>query len=349
MTSVFVAHSPFQRFIAEHMVAAMPEFAGHRTMLVLDMPASDPGGHTTARWASVMVVEPPLGGSILGAGRRMRSVISQITSHLSSDERAALFLSNVQWPLNNWLAREISRPPMARRVTWCNFPEGIGSLRIVHPDLRQRARDPLKSLVAAVGGSRYYPVRGDLMGLERCTRIYSLLPDLLPAHLAGKVVAIPGFPIDSRATAFDTCIFLGQHDRFVPDRQRRLLADRAAQHCAGLGYTRRLFKSHHYGESAVQREAFAARGFEMMADARPIEQVMLERAVACVVSFNSSALVHLKMMFGPAIRCMSLFADEIGRYGRTRRADSESVLAILEQSGVEMHKWNPSLSPSTHG
>jgi hypothetical protein len=333
--NLFLAHSPFQYFVACHMVNSMPEFGQGSNCLIVDAVWSDVRVDK-AGWHEVIICDPPVGGSVVGAGVRLRSVVGRVMGLFDPPRPASLFLANVQWPLNNVLRAALVRRRFATPLQVCNYPEGIGSLRLVYPDRRQHLRDAMKSALGWIGGVRYQPLKEDLMGLESSARIYSLLPQLLPVHLRSKAVAIPTFPMSLVVADQHTCIFLGQNDRLLPPRLRRPLAVAAAAYCCSLPYDRFLFKSHHYGESELQREAFVASGFEMLADTRPVEQILMASTAACVVSFNSSALVHLKMMYGDRIRCIACFPDRFGELARLRTERVPSVTMLFEKAGVEI-------------
>ncbi|MEW5797253.1 MAG: hypothetical protein AB1772_12970 [Candidatus Zixiibacteriota bacterium] len=338
--NLFVAHSPFQRFIADHIVRRMPEFRDSNNYLIVDGSTQEAEVDRTG-WREVTICDPPVGASVVGAGPRMRTVI-QWAVYLCRQFRATrLFLTNVQWPLNNVLRATLRNETSWFLVEVCNYPEGIGSLGLVYPDWRQKMRDTAKSVLGVLTGVPYQPLREDLMGLERSDRIYSLMPHLLPEHLQAKAITIPPVPISSYAGDSRTCVFLGQNDRLVPKRYRRPLAEAAASYCRLLPYTRFLFKSHHYGESQDQRNVFVGAGFEPLANSRPIEQLLATDPAACVVSFNSSALVHLKMMYGDRIRCVACFPDRFGKLAGQRTDRADSVSSLFARCGVEIWERDP--------
>jgi hypothetical protein len=333
--NLFLAHSPFQYFVACHMVNNMPEFRTRSNYLVVDpvwsgVAVDEPG------WQEVIICEPPVGGSVVGAGRRMRSVVRRVLALFDPPRSARLFLANVQWPMNNVLRATLVNREFPTPIEVCNYPEGIGSLRLVYPDWRQHFRDLMKSALGLISGVRYQPLKEDLMGLETSARIYSLLPQLLPAGLQSKAVTIPPFPMPPGEVDRHTCMFLGQNDRLLPERLRRPLAVASAAYCRSLPYKRFVFKSHHYGESELQREAFIGSGFERLTDTRPVEQILMVDTVACVVSFNSSALVHLKMMFGDRIRCIACFPEQFGQMARQQARHTKGIHELFEKTGVEI-------------
>jgi len=333
--NVFLAHSPFQVFMAGHMIGSMAEFRSAHNRLVIDRVWGE-SETDSAGWDDIVELSPPVGGTVIGAGRRLKAAVSQVVVALQAADPARLFLTNIQWPLNNAVLAAVSAENKRRSVRVCNYPEGIGSLRLVYPTAGQRLRDLMKRVVGVFNGATYRPIKSDLMGLERCDVIYSLLPHLLPVEVRHKAVAIPAFPSPTVTVERDTCIFLGQNDRLLATALRRSVASSAANYCLTLPYKRFRYKPHHYGQSDVQRQTFLERGFEEIADSRPVEQMLMSQPVACVASFNSSALVHLKMMYGERVRCIACFPNLFGRLARSREDRSEAVRSLFERSGVEI-------------
>ena len=333
--NVFLAHSPFQYFVACHMIVSIPEYRSARNCLVVDRVW---GGQEPDQgpWSDLVDLMPPVGGSVLGAGRRMRGALGRIIALVRTADLVRLFVTNVQWPLNNVVLTAVTAESSRRSVEVCNYPEGLGSLRLVYPTSGQRWRDMMKGTLGLFGGVAYRPIKYDLMGLEGCDLIYSFWPHLLPDRLRGKAVAIPAFPALPATVELHTCIFLGQNDRLVSTALRQPAAAAASAYCRKLPYDRFLYKPHHYGQSETQRSAFLEAGFEEITDSCSVEQMLLSHPVACVVSFNSSALVHLKMMYGERIRCIACLPDLFGSLARNRADRSDDVRRLFEQSGVEI-------------
>jgi hypothetical protein len=333
--NVFLAHSPFQYFVASHMIDSMPEFRSARGCLVVDRVW---GGQEPDRasWDDVIDLMPPVGGSVLGAGRRMRAALRRVMTVVHTADRVRLFVTNVQWPLNNVAHATLTTENSRRSVEVCNYPEGIGSLRLIYPTVGQRWRDRVKGALRVFGGVAYRPIKRDLMGLEQCDHVYSFWPHLLSNRVRSKAVLIPPFPAPSAPAELHTCVFLGQNDRLVSAGQRRPAAEATAAYCRRLPYDRFLYKPHHYGQSEAQRRAFLEAGFEEIDDCRPVEQMLMARPVACVASFNSSALVHLKMMYGERVRCIACLPDIFGQLARNRADQKNTVRGLFEQSGVEI-------------
>jgi hypothetical protein len=335
---LFVVHTPFQRLTADHMVRSIPTFAKADNILVLDC---HPGsGGISEFWKEIVKLDPPVGGSVVGRGKVCRKALRIISAIADDYARIELLLSDIDWPLNNalfGLARKERKP--SREMSICNFPDGMGSLMLTYPDLYQQLRNIVKASLSFFGGSPYYLHGGDRMGLEVSDKVYSLMPSALPPDIRRETITIPMIePTDSRLNP-EGCLFVGQnYERFMSETTYRALCRRAAEFTHGLGYKDLLYKPHHFATSSVEVEIFQQHGFEVVRDSRPVEEMFMTDQVACVVSYNSSALVHLRMMFGERIRCISCCGRRALEATHVQVSAVRAMLDLFERCGVECYE-----------
>ncbi|HJX14684.1 MAG TPA: polysialyltransferase family glycosyltransferase [Candidatus Deferrimicrobiaceae bacterium] len=335
--NVFLVHTQFQFFITDHMIGSMREFSSDDNYLVLDM---DPGGASIARggWKEVIPLEPPVGGSVWGARRSCMSAMGKIGRILQSRGRASLFLSDIQWPLNNALYAWVAGGK-GPRPEICNFPDGIANLQLVYPNAKQKAKNVLKYLLGLAWGCPYYPYGGDIVGLERSDRIYSLLPEAISGALDKEIVRIPPVVplVASRKTS--ACLFVGQnYDYFMPRKEFRKLCEESARFTMGLGYTDHVYKPHPFESTDESRRIFEQQGFVVLDDNRSVEEVFLHEQYRCVVSHNSSCLAHLKLMFGDAVRCISFMNGKTIRYTNVDEDAIAKMVGVFRICGIEQYE-----------
>ena len=336
--ALFLAHSRFQLFIVQYMLRAMPELMRRDNYLVLDMDGKGLPVDTSA-WHEVIALTPPVGGTSRGAVSACRAALRRIAGIVDRYQTVDLFVSDVQWPLNNAVYGAFISGERAakRRARLCNFPDGIGNLQVVYPNWQQRMKDVAKVVLGSLGRAPYTMYRGDILGLELSDVVYSLLPEAIPS-LGERVVPIPRIPRTALATEADACLFLGQnYDYFMNARQFGDYAARAATATRALGYDRLYYKPHPLERVDAAVAAFRQQGFEILQDSRTVEEMFLERQMACVVSFNSSALAHLKLFFGDCVRCVSVFSDEVLRYTNVEADAPAKMRHVMELCGVEFH------------
>ena len=303
--NVFIVHTPFQHLIVNHLLKTLAELKQADNYLVLDM---DPRSIDILEinWKKVVVLEPPVGGSVIGSGKNCRQALSEIDGIIGLYPETCLFLSDVDWPLNNALYGYVKKT-RGRKIQMCNYPDGIGSLLVQRPDRRRKFRNIVKSLIGTLGGSPYYSYNCDIMGIAVADKVYSLIPEVIRNKTDREIIKIPGLRIEKSEMNGNGCIFLGQYFKnMTSEVEQREMCIKAAEFTANLGYSDLFYKPHHLAATSVENEIFLERGFQLVSDTRPIEEIFLSRQMYCTVSYISSALVHLKMMFGDEVRCISL-------------------------------------------
>lgn len=335
-TNIFVIHTPLQHLIVSQMVMGVPEFKSVPNILVLDMP-SDNLDIDRSLWSEVLPLKPPVGRYFIGDGGACRRARNKIKSLIDNNGWSRLFVSDIEWPLNNALYGLRHRYEDSR-VEICNFPDGLGSLLVRYPRFKRRLRSLAKKLIGLLGGLPYSFYRGDIMGLAACDAVYSLLPSALPAALNSRINEIPLFKPRSANIIPDSCLFLGQtYEYHFPPEEHLRLCQEAADFAQKLGYKTNFYKPHHFAKSETEKNIFLERDFELFEDPRPAEAVFMERQLSCVVSYNSSALVHLKMMFGEKVRCISCFNTWCNKYTITGETSLKSVIGLFDMCGVEIY------------
>lgn len=333
--NLFVVHTAFQRLIVDHMLRSMPELDSVDNILVFD--CNDQGVDLCGKWRTVLRLDPPVGGSVVGSGKNCRKAIRAIFETIDGCDKVNLYLSDIDWPLNNALFGMMKRKTAGNPVvTLCNFPDGLGSLIIAHPNWYQLLKNIVKSSLSVVGGAPYYLNRGDRMGLEVADKIYSLMPSALPESISRRILQIPIFKPRGIKINPAACLFVGQcYEQYMSDAAYSSLCRRAADFTTGLGYKKLLYKAHPHASSDIEINEFVARGFEVLGDKRSVEEMFMSEQTGCVVSYNSSALVHLRLMFGDKIRCISFCGRLAFEAGNSRPEAAEQVLRLFKQSGVD--------------
>lgn len=331
--NLFVVHSRFQVVVVQHMLQVLPELGARDSYLVLDMDGTDLPVMSRL-WRGILQLQPPVGGRVLRKGVGCRRALREIDGIVAGYDRVDLLVSDIQWPLNNALYGRYAR---RGRATLTGFPDGIGSLQIVYPSTWQRAKDMAKAALGRFGGVPFVVFRGDVMGLELCTRIYSFLPEAIPA-LAPRLVRIPRLPTVGHRVTHNALLFVGQnYESFVPRARYLDIAASAARFAKSLGYPRLLYKPHPLENKSAASGVFRDYGFEIVTDARTVEEMFIDQQVACVVSYNSSALVHLKLLFGSAVRCVAVHNWDVLRHTNVEPRAREKMEAVLTLCGVELH------------
>ena len=317
------------------MVDTMPEFLETDNYLILDM---DINGLKIDYdlWTEVIPLQPPVGRYRLGWGgncRRARRIVFEL---LTQYESGSLFITDLLWPLSNALYGQL-RKQKTRCYLLCNFPDGVVNLLVRYPNLRRKVRNIIKACIGMIGCLPYYTIRGDIAGIEDSDKVYSLLPSALPKTIETEIVSVPGLePLASNLVP-QSALFLGQpYDYVMPEDEYRDLSARAADYTVGLGYRNLFYKPHHFAKGDIEKNIFVERGFEIVDDRRPIEEIFLARQMSCVLSYTSSALINLKILMGDSVRCISVFNALASSYTVEGRQAFDETLRLFRQCNVEM-------------
>ncbi|MBN1211034.1 MAG: hypothetical protein JXA92_00520 [candidate division Zixibacteria bacterium] len=334
--NVFIVHTPFQHLIVNHMLTTLSEFRLSDNYLVLDM---HPLTISVVRenWKKVLALQPPVGASVVGSGKNCRRALKEINGIISGYPRVSFFVSDIDWPLNNAVFGLIKKGH-DKNIRMCNYPDGLGSLLVQKPDAKRKLRNALKSLLGLLGGSPYYNYGCDIMGLAVSDTIYSLMPNLLDGKTDKKIVNIPKLNLKKSDMNRDACIFIGQYFKNITsDDKYRDMCVKAAEYTLSLGYSDLYYKPHHFANSQIENDVFLEYGFKLIADTRPIEEIFQTRQMKCAVSYISSALLHLKMMFGEDVRCISILGVTALKELYVKANIIDDMQELFRICGVEIH------------
>lgn len=283
-----------------------------------------------------MFLEPPVGSTVIGSGRKCRRAIKSIRSIYQNYQQTRFFVSDIDWPLNNALFG-LKKIQPAGQVMMCLFPDGLGSLLVAKPNIKRKLKNFVKSVIGKLGGSPYYTHRGDIMGFAVSDRIYSLMPKAISNKTKANVITIPVIEPSIPNMNCNSCIFLGQsYDLCMPPKAHKSLCHDAAEYAKSLGYQYLYYKPHHFSTKDIEKNIFQENGFTLINDKRPIEEFFLTNQMSCVVSYNSSALVHLKMMFAEKVRCIACFGGTVIKYTNVKTGTIKELKRVFELCGVEL-------------
>jgi hypothetical protein len=325
--NIFAVHDRLQFLIAGHMIRSMTEFEGADNHVLLNMRADNIrlGGET---WKEAVCLDPLVKGRGLFGGR-LKTPLRAVAGILDRYPSSGVFLSGLGGPLDAALA-SMARRRRGRGVELCGFPGGA------HAPSR---RDLVGALKGAARSLFEEKAPGPPWGVSAGPMDWERLYSFTPAGAIGgeNLVEIPKVRPLLVNTNERGCLFLG-HDlgRAVPPGVLRRLSAGAARFTVNLGY-RDLCYRPCPREGPDAAEVFAAHGFEITHDARPVEEVFFTRQVACVVSWGSPALASLKLMFGDRVRCISCFSSETARYAGADGRRGRRVQDLFSSCGVELY------------
>jgi hypothetical protein len=325
--NVFVLHTPFQRFVAEHMVSSMPEFFGAENVAVVD---DDSLALDMAAWTRVRRITPALGSRFIGNVPRLSEVVSSIIADLGEGDQT-IFISNPDYPLSNGLLRH-SRS--SDNVRLASFPEGVLNALPAGMGIKKRSKNAIKWIYGRAVGWPFALLGGDNAGLTRAHHIYTLIPDAL-SQFEDKLVRIPPPEFDMSCDVGEDGITCGQPLLDFMSMPAYLEYTRRLVRLGRSMTAGRLFYKLHPREPDEARAVAESEGASVMRDGRIVEEVVAEMAPAVLLSFSSSALLHVKLFYGDRVRCVAAGAGEVMRYSNNSRDFCRRMEHLYRQVGVE--------------
>ncbi|MFB3917625.1 MAG: hypothetical protein ACE14M_12900 [Terriglobales bacterium] len=331
--NVFVVHTPFQAFAAQHMLRQMPEFTGVFNRMVLASSRVEQSRVDRVLWDNIQRVSPAAIERF--TPERMRYATrcaQQALAGLERFGRVNVYVSNIDALLPNALVSMVHND--RARLQLHSYPEGLGTLVPCCHTARKRLKTVAKHCWGRLLGIPYYNYRDDFAGLEQAERIYSFAPELLP-HYGDKVVRIPQVR-HSEIKAQPGWLVLGQ-PRWprMPVSVYENLFDELRDYALGHPMNTMLYKTHHCENGNIAFR-FAAAGFQILEDTRPVEEIFLQRPVSHVLGVGSSALLHLKLFYGDNVQCVSFHTAAVLPYGSDTTKRHENVAAAFRRYGVAM-------------
>lgn len=326
--------------IVQHMLSSIEHLSDFDNYLVVDM-LQEKQTINRELWNQIIFLDPPVGGSVIGARKRCKDSIKKVGNILKNYDYINLFLSDIQWPLNNALYGKFIKGECKnnrRRIELCNFPDGIVNLYFAYPNFKQKIKNIIKSLFGLVLSSPYYYFNCDIAGLEISNKIYSLMPESI-SEVKDKIVSIPKLRIVSNYNDINSCIFLGQpYHKLMPAKKYISLMEKAASFTKKLDYEKYYYKAHPSESTKESWNIFKNYGFELINDNRTIEEMFLYNQMGCIVSFNSSALIHLKLLYGNNLRCISCYSSIPLKYVGIKENAYKHLKSIFSLCGVECYE-----------
>lgn len=316
--SLFIVHTPFQLMMAHHIRRTVSAVIITDSYLVIDMPSHFCSIDRTI-WSGIYEVSQPIGMKYIPNAKKISLAIRQINTELTLYTQIYLFLAQIHYPLSNamfafclWKDRS--------RYTLINYPEGIVNLVPKHLTIRDHLKNTIKMLWGAIYGHPYTPFHGDMSGVKYASKIYSFIPSapFLSAY-THKVIPISCPRIEINTKLPNSCIVLGTcnllPESVLPHAYYTHINMDLAIYTKSLGFTTLYYKPHHHDNHA-NNDIFSKLGFNIIADNIPIEEYFAKNPVDCVISFNSSALIHLRLLYPNDVKCISYKGNLLSELSR---------------------------------
>jgi len=332
--NLFLVHTPFQLFIAEHMLREMAYFEEGASYLLLDMSSSNEP--SIEYWTKMHRIDPPVGIGFFGESARRVTCIAHNVLEIEFPEREVdVFLSNIDYPLGNSLYRYTTEK---ERISLMSYPEGIASVIPSDFGVSKRSKNVVKQLYGWATGYPYVDYQGDMAGLKQAKKVFTLFPEEVPVQ-SKKIVEIPQLHLNASTCPSNDCIVLGQPlgdflSKSIHERIFWGMIERAHE----LGNS--VFYKAHPREDSHFTQLAERAGVIPIEDSRIAEIIYTEKPVQYVISVFSSALLHLKALYGQRVTCIAFGADAALSRGPQKSGYIFQLRGLFEKYNIQMEAFS---------
>lgn len=327
-TNIFFIHTPFHLFISELLI--QKHFEDEVNILVSEYEIFTNNTNWVKKHQLNTTGEKRLGHS---RWRIYRNYLPLLKDIIYRNDVTDIFFSDIAWPINNVIFGVFRK---SHRISI--FQDGIGAYSNNRINTKTFLLMFVKMTFSKLGLCvPHYPYTGEFMGQDQkeITNIFGFEPRLLTGNDRKKVkIEIPELKFNSTKKI----IFLDQpNGRIMPPsswlRCRANTIIYLKQNFSDFD----LFYKRHHKNSAVDSTLFLENGFHELDVSECIESFFARNQFDVVISYNSSALFNLKVMYGEEMKVVSLFVKEYLK--GTKYYSKRSILqvySLFKKAGIDI-------------
>lgn len=300
--NIFLCHTPYQLFLSS--IIAEKEFHDKENIAIIE------GEFKTDRksYFSKTISLQKIGGSVKGSRKkieRMHALIKELTQ----EGESRLFISDISWPSCNriFFSRELSK----HKIFFIS--DGIGSYLDIKKRRSQVIKDYIKELGGALGiTSKYKNFLSHHMGYDhiRSSGLFIPNPQIIKNRKIKKYdVKLP--TITSSTLQPKSILFLDQPFWIIIGEEWEELFRETIEYLKSQTPEHTIFFKMHHRSREKERNALIEEGFTELDPRFCIEELSSKTAYSKVISFKSSALLHLKWISPPTTEIISLEIPKI--------------------------------------
>lgn len=335
--NLFITHTPFQIYISSQIIHSIQAFSHEDNYLIIEC-EYDRKYLDESIWSDVIYFDN-VGGSTFGREKysKCENNYKKIQRIINSSENINIFFSDIAWPMNNRLFFDSK---LQKKIQYHLISDGLGLYTTPAVTFNLFCRGILKSINGWLNiGAKYRNYFGSQFGLDRfeIKKIYAPCSNLLnnPSHMKINI------PLESfsQKTVFDKtkCIFLDQpYWLLVESEDWKEIRNKVVNYIKSLEIRNLFYKNHHKGR-VEEENYFKTQGFCLVTDRRCIEEIIIEEGYGTVISYDSSALLNLKVTYQNDIRCIAIYNDMIIKKENGYNENvSKKVFNLFNIVGVEV-------------
>lgn len=252
-----------------------------------------------------------VGGSVFKAYNKIEKSVDAIVREIDNVPLSRIFLSDIAWPLCN-------RIYFNRNLNKCEFnflSDGVAAYLDKKRSTKQLAKDTLKGLLSNIFiTSKYKNFYGHALGYDhaKAKGFYVPNPSIIKYAVNNihEVKLSQTLPQKIQDTE-KNILFLDQPFWLLMENSWPQKIERTIKHIKTQFPEHNLFFKKHHRSRENESILFSKNGFKELENNYCIEELVFERKYDVIISFYSSALLHLRWILPKNTILISLTDNEI--------------------------------------
>lgn len=339
--TLFVAHTPFQLYIANHMLFTMSEFKDKDNYIIIDMDY-DENKIEKNMWKKIILNRKPIGAYFDKNINERKKLMDYLKDDIFDKyENVEFLLPNIIYPLNNYF---YGLSKQSKKYFLSSYPEGLASIILKKIPYSEILKNYTKYIYYKLKNIRFYTYSGDICGSKYCEKIYSITPDLISSKCK-NIISIPKLcDLHKKQKDKNICLILGQpYYNYIEESEYLLILNDMINFVKDKNFKTVYYKPHHCEDDRILN-IFSKKGIKIVEDNRCIEELIMNENMGYIIGFTSSALVNLKLIYGEKIESVSfkpkkiLIESEKNKVGIYKVKDYESFERVFQYTNVKVIK-----------
>lgn len=304
-TNYFICHTPYHLY--ESALIAEQYFSNDLNIAIVE------GGAKTKKATSFsnLIRLEYTGGSVYNSHQKIESSLNDLQKQISNSRSNQIFLSDIAWPLCN----RIFFSKHFNKCTFNLYSDGVAAYLDKKSTIKQFLKDTIKLLLSNIYiTSKYRPFTGHALGYDHSKVSSFFIPNPSSVNYTvnnSRDIYLP-HPSPAQGNSLQkNILFLDQPFWLIIKDNWSEKIEQTIDHLKSNYPDHKLFFKKHHRSRNEESLMFLKHGFIELEHDYCIEELISERTYHVIVSFYSSALLHLRWILPKDTEIINLTDTEI--------------------------------------
>lgn len=304
-TNYYICHTPYHFYISS--LIAKQYFKNDTNIAIIEGEAKT---KNHSEFKKIIRLEY-IGGSVYKSHSKIEKAIEQIQSKIANLSSNRIFLSDIAWPLCNRVYFEDS----FNQCSFNFFSDGVAAYLDKKHSTTQFVKNISKNLLSKLFiTSKYTSFKGHALGYDHSRAKGFYLPN--PSTIKYKTsktynIDLTSPSLETKTSDIKNVLFLDQPLWLVLKDSWPEKIDKTLNYIKSRYPGHNLYFKKHHRSRNEESASFIKNGFVELQNNYCIEELISERKYDVVISFYSSALLHLKWILTADTELINLTDQEI--------------------------------------